>query len=285
MKRTPIGPRFTRQLIKVNDQVCYSALHQWEFQQLLGPLVASQPSDFTPSLFPANPFADTINRKLGDLPAFANEAEQVALRMGVIAGVEHGLAYLEEVQALRQSLSSSHADGIKDDAEEEQLRLKVDAWSGQAPVKAYFRTFGYLRLLRNHYAHVNETLHPSFKTHIRSHGTSLNRFWDNGLTELHGIDFKTLGSLALTPNLTFGIMNLLRVCVLHIDAMVAETLTLAEIVPTVVDEILKPPKNRQLKVERLSSKVRARLIAGWNIAEGLPLVTREVEKAVAARLG
>jgi hypothetical protein len=103
MKKTPAAARFIRQLIKVNDQVCFSALRQWEFEQALAPLVISRPADFTAAVFSANPSAGSIYRKIGDLPAFSQEAEQVALRTGVIAAVEYSLAYLEEVQTLRQS--------------------------------------------------------------------------------------------------------------------------------------------------------------------------------------
>ena len=126
----------------------------------------------------------------------------MALRMGVIASVEHSLAYVEEVQAFRQALVNSEGDDVKDDAEEEQFRLKIERWSGRSPPSGYFRTLGYLRLLRNHYAHVNDTPHPSFKTYVRSYGTPLNKFWNNGVTDVHGIDFRTLATI------TFGLFRI-----------------------------------------------------------------------------
>jgi hypothetical protein len=282
MKRTPVSARFTRQLIKVNDQVCFSALRQWEFEQRLTPLVINRPTDFTPEVFEENPFSASIYRKIGDLPTFSKEAEQVALQMGVIASVEHSLAYLEEVQTFRQSLIKTEGDEIKHDAEEEQLRLKIERWSGKSPVSGHFRTVGYLRLLRNHYAHVNDVPHPSFKTYIRSYGTPLNKFWKNGVTDLHGIDFKTLETVNLTPDLTFGIMNVLRVSLRHIDEAVADTLVLADAVRFILDDIFKSTRNRQLRIDRILSKAKTRLSMGWNIDASLLVVTKEVENILAA---
>jgi hypothetical protein len=277
MKRTPVSTRFTRQLIKVNDQVCFAALRQWEFEQTLAPLLLSRPAEFTPTVFATNPFAESIYRKVGELPAFSEEAEQVALHMGVIASVEHSLAYIEEVQTFRQSLISSAGDEIKDDAEEEQLRLKIKQWSGETTPSGYFRTLGYLRLLRNHYAHVNDSSHPSFKTYVRSHGTPLNKFWSNGVTDVHGIDFRTLATIPLTPELTFGIMNVLRVSLRHIDHLVSDTISVTAAVRFVFNEIRKSPRSRRLSTDRIASKIRARLKNDWNIEEGRAVIINAVE--------
>lgn len=276
MRKTPVAARFMQQLIRVNDQMCYSALQQWEFQRTLEPLVSSRAADFTPAVFHSNPFAENIFRRIGELPVFLAESEQVALRMGVIAAAEYSIAYIEEVQAFRQKLVASAGDTIKNDAEEEQLLHKIEAWSGNAPVSGYFRTLGYLRLLRNHYAHINEKPHQAFKTYIGSFGTPLNRFWDNGVTDVHGIDFRTLPKTALTPKLIFGIMNIARVSIQHIDDMVARTLTLADAVRWQVEKILQSANNRQLPVERLASKIRARLEMDWKIESGLSEIIREI---------
>jgi len=284
MKKTPAAARFTHQLIKVNDQLCFSALRQWEFEQALAPLIVTRPADFTPAIFSANPFAGNIYRKIRDLPAFSREAEQVALRMGVIAGVEHSLAYLEEVQSLRQSLIKSVEDGIKDDAEEEQLRRKIERWSGKSPDAGHFLTLGYLRFLRNHYAHVNDKPSAAFGRYISSYGTPLNKFWNNHATDLHGIDFRTLASVTLTPDLTFGIMNVMRVCLQHVDCLVADTLSVTAVVQYLLDEIFQSPRDSRLGIERIASKVKHRLRMAWNIHLSLPVVAEEVERCIANRL-
>lgn len=280
MKKTPIGGRFTKQLIRVNDQVCFAALQQWEFNRQLKTLVDNSPNEFTTDVFDKNPFANAIYRRLGELLEFAKGAEEIALQMGIIAAVEYVLSHLEEVQALREGLVPEGEESIKDDAEEEQLRLKISRWRGGPPTSGYFRTLGYFRLLRNNYAHVHETPTSAFTTYIRSYGTPLNTFWDNGVTDIHGINFRTLAETILTPDLAFGVMNLLRVCVQHIDGMVAETLSSDDVVRWLVLKIREAPKDRHLPVDRLSSKVAVRLRMEWNIELPLPMVVRQVEDVI-----
>lgn len=185
MPKTPVASRFLLRLIDVGDQICFSALRQWEFDRILSGVAAQSPKDFTPAVFAANPFSNRIYRRVGDLPQFSSDAEQVALKMGVIASVEHVLACLEEMQTFRAALASTNADAISNDAEEEQLRLKIEAWSGAKATAAYFRTIGLFRLLRNHYAHLNDKPHPALKSYIAANATTLNRFWAKAPTQLH----------------------------------------------------------------------------------------------------
>jgi hypothetical protein len=280
VKKTPLGGRFIKQLIRVNDQVCFAALQQWEFTQHLNPLIDDSPKRFTTDVFSSNPFAKAIYRRVGELPDFSRDAEEIALQMGIVAAVEYVLAYMEEIQLFRERLIKDCAEPIKDDAEEEQLRLKISRWCGSSPKVGYFRTLGYFRLLRNHYAHVNETPSSAFKAYMRSHGTPLNSFWDNGVTDVHGIDFRALAMTRLTPDLAFGVMNLLRVCVQHVDEMIAGTVSIGDAVRWTVLQIKTSPQARHLPIDRLSSKVAARLRMEWNLEEPSSTVVRQVEGVI-----
>lgn len=230
-----------------------------QVRKVLSGVAAQRPKDFTPAVFAANPFSNRIYRRIGDLPQFSADAEQVALKMGVIASVEHVLACLEEMQTFRAALTSTNADAISNDAEEEQLRLKIEAWSGAKPIAAYFRTIGLFRLLRNHYAHLNDKPHPALKSYIAANAATLNRFWAKAPTQLHGLDFHTISGTPLTFELAIAIVNLLRVSVLHIDEMLAATLKFDEVVGWLLVEVRKHPRSAGLTLDRLASKVRLRL--------------------------
>lgn len=65
MQKTPVTSRFPQRLIYVGDQICFSALRQWEFDRTLAGAAAQSPADFTPSVFASNPFS---NRSLADQP-------------------------------------------------------------------------------------------------------------------------------------------------------------------------------------------------------------------------
>lgn len=281
MRKTPLSHRFTQQLNRVNDQICFAALQQWDFASRLEPLVVSRPKDFSTDVFPINPYAEAIYRRVSELADLSGDAEVIALQMGVVASVEHLLAYLEEVQTFRESLIADDGEAIRDDAEEEQLRLKITRWQGSEPTSQYFRTLGYFRHLRNHYAHVNPKPVSAFATYIRSHGTPLNTFWNNGVTDVHGVDFKTLANSSLTPELAFGVMNLLRVCLRHVDEIVAETLTLADAVRWIVQQIRNVPRNRTMDARRLESKVTVRLKMEWNLEADSSKVRQATDAALA----
>lgn len=282
MKKTPLASRFTQQLNRVNDQICFAALQQWDFARRLEPLVASRPREFSTEVFPTNPYAESIYRRVSELAELSGDAEVIALQMGVVASVEHILAYMEEVQTFRKNLIADDSEAIRDDAEEEQLRLKIIRWRGSEPTSQYFRTLGYFRHLRNHYAHVNSTPISAFATYIRSYGTPLNSFWNNGVTNIHGVDFRTLGGSKLTPELAIGVMNLLRVCLWHVDEIVAETLTLADAVRWIVQQIHGMPRNRTISGTRLESKVTLRLKMEWNLEAGASTIRQAINAALLA---
>lgn len=275
-KKTPIGARYVQRVNEVNDQLCFAALQQWELERRLAEVIAIRSSDYTHQIFPDNPFAMRIHRQMQDLPRFVNGTKQIALRMGVIAAVEHFLAYLEDVQLFRSKLRPSAVDTILDDAEEEQLRKKIKAWAGSSPPPEYFLTFGYLRLLRNHYAHVNDAPHTSLDTYIRTKGTILNRFWKKRGTALQQLDFKTVATSPLTPEIAFEIINVLRISLVEVDRMVAETCGLQEIVLNVLQDKKQKRLNPQIPRERLSSKVRGRISSDWGWDVSLSEVTRAI---------
>ncbi|MBZ9920868.1 hypothetical protein FJ942_06975 [Mesorhizobium sp. B2-4-2] len=277
MKKTPLASRFLKQLICVNDQICFSALQQWDFANRLAPMVNAIPKEFSTAAFPNNPYAASIFRSVSDLATFAGEAELVALQMGVVASVEHLLAYMSDVQHLRESLVTTSGDPIFDDAEEEQLRLKVCRWKGSDPASGYFKTLGYFRHLRNHFAHVNAKPTSAFATYIRSHGTPLNKFWNNGRTDLHGVDFRSLAGIQLTPDLALGVMNLLRVCLRHVDDIVADTLSLEDAVHWIVRDIRSAPRNNGIDAGQLESKVTARLEMEWGVKADVLAIHKAVE--------
>ncbi|VVT16071.1 hypothetical protein [Hoeflea sp. EC-HK425] len=281
MRKTPLGTRFTRQLNRVNDQICFAALQQWDSAKRLETLAKDRPKAFSTEVFEDNPYAKTIYRRAKELPELSRDAQAVALQAGVVASVEYILAYMQDVQVLREGLVAETGDPISEDAEEEQLRQKIERWKGKPPTSNYFRTLGYFRLLRNHYAHVNEKPTKAFQSYIRSYGTPLNTFWRNGVTDLHGVDFKSLATTDLTPDLAFGIMNLLRVCLRHVDDMIADTLSLADIVRGIVMQIRLEPRSRKLPHPRLVSKVAARLKLEWG-REGDAIQVEKVIEAVLA---
>ena len=259
MEKTPIRTRFVKQLIRVNDQLCFAALGRHEFGRTLGELVRASPKEFTTAAFADNPYAKRLYRQMADMPEFAMKSEQTELQMGVIAGVEYALAYVDEVEAFRRSARPSDADLISTDAPEDQLFAKMTRWLGREPEKETYRSLGYLRLLRNQYAHVNDDPSPAFARYVAKHAHHLQRYWDNGITDLGAVSFRSLPRDALTAECAFAIMNLLRVSVEKIDCDFASTLELDDILNFVVAEAFEGAAHHDRAPERLAHRVRSDL--------------------------
>src|SRR5690349_5200579 len=124
MEKTPIRTKFVKQLVRVNDQLCFAALARHEFGRSLGELVCAFPEKFTTEAFADNPYAKRLYRQMAEMPAFAMKSEQTELQMGVIAGAEYALAYAEEIEAFHALVKPSDADLIHLDAPEDQLFAK-----------------------------------------------------------------------------------------------------------------------------------------------------------------
>lgn len=262
MDRTPIGKKFIEELIKVNDQLCYSALLHHEFEGATLDHAKSSPDEFTSSIFPSNPFSERLYRRAKDLPAFSLQSRTTGFRMAVIVGYEHVLAYLEEAQAFRARRKPSPEDSIYDDAPEDQIFNKLTNWLPQSPNKGYFTTLGYFRHMRNTFAHGHVGPSKEFSAFAAQHSHSLRKFWSNGVTDLGGFDFKSAQSKTLSADTAFAIMNLFRICLREIDSLLASTLSLEDVLGPTVGGIIerKLQKCCELVINQLTSKSKRKSI-------------------------
>lgn len=283
MFKTPIRAKFVSRLEKINDQLCYTAFARHELDIVLTSHAAASADKFTTAVFPANPYADRIFRKLKDLPAFGAASKEIELQMVVIAAVEHALAYASEIESFRRLTSPTATDDIAIEAAEDQLFEKVSQWAGSTPPRGDFRTLGYLRLLRNHYAHVNDVPSSAFSAYIATHAHHLQRFWNNGVTQLAGLRFKTLPDAPLTSEIAFAIMNLVRVVIEHIDFVFASTLQLDRVVFQIAAELLDTVKGHDRSAARLAPKVRFVLEHGYGVKQDTAQIQPLVESFLETR--
>jgi hypothetical protein len=263
MEKTPIRSKFVKRLVRINDQLCFAALGRHELGLTLSALADTRPNDYTTAVFPNNPHAPRLYRKLKDVPAFAAESEQIEFQMGIVASVEHALAYVEEIEEFRARLRPSPGDVIAMKGAEDQLYAKMTDWAGAAPAVGPYRTLGYLRLLRNHYAHVNDEPTQAFSSYLANHSHQLQRFWTNGVTDLGGIVFRTFPDESLTPRSAFAVMNLLRVVIEVIDREFVATLDLNDVVDSVMEDMFERVDANDRFAEPLTRKVRAAIQYGY----------------------
>jgi hypothetical protein len=137
------------------------------------------------------------------------------------------------------------------------------------PKKGYFTTVGYCTNMRNSFAHAYDNASKELTQFAANNGHELNKFWDNGKTDLRGLDFKKAAKTELTPDMAFTFMNLLRICLDEIDEKFAASLSLDDVLRFVVNEIVKGKPD----LRRLPTKVasKARIVIKMNYGETLPL--------------
>lgn len=281
MFKTPIRAKFVSRLERINDQLCFAAFGRHELGALFALHVESSPEDYSTQVFPANPYAGRIYRKMKDIPSFAAVSDEIELQMVVISGGEHALAYIVEIEKFRSKLLPSPADAIARDAPEDQIFDKMSQWAGALPPRGDYRTLGFLRLLRNHYAHVNEAPSPAFAAYLAQHAHHLQSFWNNGVTHLGNFRFRTLIDAPLTAEDAFAIMNLLRVVIEHVDASFAATLSLDAVLPEVTAHLIATRPGHDRTPARLSPKVRAAIEHDYGCKFGIDEIRSRVEACFA----
>lgn len=256
MRRTPILRRYEHALARVNDQLCFSALASHELSKTIKSVLASKGETFTIEAFPENPNTERLNRRVKDLPVFASEADVTAYRMGVVTGYEHLAAYLEDALDYRKAIQPSPQDQLKKDELEQKVAQRLNGWSPGAAKLGYFRTVGYLRHLRNSFAHAHESPSDELVSYAAAHAYALNKFWDNGRTDIGDIDFLTLPSNDITAEVAFALMNLTRICLREIDRIIAGTLTNDAVLEFVLEAAWKQQAHTRMDAARLAAKAR-----------------------------
>lgn len=283
MKRTPIVRRYEHALALVNDQLCFSALASHELSNAIGIVSASKGEMFTTDAFPENPYTERLFRKVKDLSAFASNADETAYRMGVVFAYEHLAAYLEDVLQYRRALHPSPQDKLKHDALEDMVAQRIEGWSPGVAEQGYFRTIGYLRHLRNSFAHAHVGPSDELAAYAAVHAYSLSKFWDNGRTDIGKIDFRALPSNRMTPQSVQALMNLTRICLHQIDQLIAKTLSTDAVLEIALGNVWRHHTRIRAVAERMAAKARGLIEADFGEKLPLELVVAAADRFIRER--
>ena len=216
--------KFESKLEDMNDQLCYFLFSDIEANNVFADLEQNVAGTYTTEVFSKNEFSERLHIKIEALPAFRTKAFHTLVSMSVIASVEYLLSYLEEIEEFRSNVKESIHDGITDKKPEEQLRRKLSHWLDEDPDGAVIKTMAYLRLRRNHIAHVREEMSDGYRSLIKNDSNYLNNYWAKQATELNGFDFSQQSYAEFEVNEVFALINLSRVCMRKVDSMMLSTI-------------------------------------------------------------
>lgn len=263
--KTPLRNLYIDRLAEVNDQLCYFHFVDEELRQVLNQGSFDE-ADMTTDVFPDNPFSSRIHVKIGSLGGFRERSRASVAGTSVAFGVEHLLSFLDDLLDLKCRVSG--LDKIENDADsiEDYLSKCLTNWGVTlaSPTTDFLKTVRYLRLRRNHIAHVRDSLTDGFEQFIRQNSHHLNKFW-NARTSMPGFDFADQNVASFSEDEAYTCMKLLRVCVEEIDSLVADTLSQADLILFEETAVLANDPQIKNQMERIGRKVRRRLIQDFGV--------------------
>ena len=220
MPKTPLILETRQKLRLLGDQLYYTTFVDELVVAMIGSRPTSDLARFTPDVFPGSKKAPRINIPLSRLAAFRESALSAGFGAVVVASYEVCNSYMLGLPRLLRRLCTRRVADEYSDKPEENARLAlVDAASPPIDTEV-FETLKYVRLRRNHIAHLREDPGKELATLIRQRGTHLNRYWD----EPAEITFADWPSETLSEAEAVGLLKHLRICIEQIDEAAGQCL-------------------------------------------------------------
>jgi hypothetical protein len=224
MKRTPILDSVVRRLNAINDLVWLQEFSLYELDQRNASLSAKARQLCTSDIFGQNPFSARINLRMERVPQFRNELTATLCQAVFSQSYELLNDYLDEVTLLLQHLGKRNWVTSNDRAPEKKFSDSWDASGYPSLQPEYIATYKYLRLRRNHYAHIAQTVSPAFSCFLNTTGAQLNAFWRDPSRIGVGTPLDFSSSTIFAPNVDESI-SMLRVFLLWVTFFDASIVT------------------------------------------------------------
>lgn len=219
--KTPLRNESLGVLARVNDQVCFVLFLDSYVGPELQHLAQVRSTDFTPTVFPHNAFAERIYVPVGKLPQFRSEQVVTALGVSFAFAVEQLLLYIGK--AIRHwgevNGSSCHVTEPIDAC----LQNCATIGAKQVIESNLIKTVKYLRLRRNHVIHAASDVTSELVKMLKYDGSVLQKHWQSKTT-IPGVDFSSEAVRTFTADETISLIKLVRICVEEIDEFLAREL-------------------------------------------------------------
>ena len=202
--KTPHRKESLNALARLNDQVCFVLFIDSHVGPELQQLATDRPAEFTPAVFPHNPFAERIYVPIGHLPKFRSEQVVTALGVSFAFAVEQLLLYIES--AIRHWMQINGTPC--------QITEPIDACLQTCAAKSakhaigsnLFKTVKYLRLRRNHVIHAASQLTSELEKTLKYDGPVLQQYWESKTT-IPAVDFSSETVRTFTADETISLIN------------------------------------------------------------------------------
>lgn len=283
-KKTPVGSRIHDSLTTTNDAVCFFAFQNYELGSIIQEEIQKdirnihRDSTLADEVFVENPFVGRINLRLKDLESQSQYSLNKSLQMGLLWSVEHALAFISETIFQAEKVKSFNYK-LNNDREKIEFILKDICIINQVMMPLH--TIDFFRYARNMWAHANDKPSKQFNRFQNEKSKELQFYWNTThFNKDFSFVFSDFDPLVLNFDDAIYSINLIRVAIARIDCEFAKTIPVDHLISESVTGILESNPTLKGNYERLSRKVRRKIIIEYGLEDESLLTDHEVERVL-----
>lgn len=250
---------FRKRLTDLNDQLCYFLLLERELNRNLEVLEPSSKANYTTEVFADNIYAKKLHVYLENLPDF--QAKYRISTFGSYFSLSYEVVkeYYNEALTLLEKFGKRalvKRDRNKDEPPEEYYFRILKEFGYALPDEEIKQTLTYLRLRRNHFVHLGQTVDSDFRSHIGTQGAKLNHYWKDALKSL---DFKSTAVAEFHEGEIIELIKIIRVLFEELDDGVINSLSSKKVLKHLIQEKihLKSTEISRNVADKYVRKIRA----------------------------
>lgn len=273
--KTSLLKKYIDRLASLNDQLCFFQFNRNELNKRLNDFGSKAGELYTPDLFVNNVMAPRINVTINELPKFQELNEKFTFGAYISTSYEVTSYYLRDSLDILCQFNPSTYVVTNDNQLEEKYVLTLNSSSCTLPPRELIDTIKYIRLRRNLFTHIADSISTPMNNLIQTQGANLNSYWSHTLT---GLDFESTDVLDFGESETIDILKLLRIIVETLDENLANNLSKEGIITFLAHEQFasKPQRINAIVVKERIRKI----IALGQAVFGVNLIDSDIEPIV-----
>lgn len=273
--KTFLIKKYIDRLASLNDQLCFFQFNRNELNKRLNDFGSKAGELYTPDLFAENAMAPRINVTIKELSRFQKLNEKFTFGAYISTSYEVASYYLQDSLEVLKRFNPNSYVVTNDNQLEEKYFLTLNSSSCTLPSRELIDTIKYIRLRRNLFTHIADSISAPMKNLIQTQGANLNSYWSHTLNSL---DFESTNVLDFGEEETIDILKLLRIIVETLDANLASNLSKEGIITFLAQEQFasKPQKLNTVVVKERTRKIKVLGQATF----GVNLIDSDIEPIV-----
>lgn len=273
--KTTLLKKYIDRLASLNDQLCFFQFNRNELNKRLDDFSLKAGELYTPDLFANNVMAQRINVTINNLPKFQELNEKFTFGSYISTSYEVTGCYLLDSLEILNQFNPNKFVPTNNSQLEEKYFLSLNSSGCILPPRELIDTLKYIRLRRNLFIHISDSISDPLTNLIQTKGAALNSYWRQTLT---GLDFENANVLAFEEAETIDMLKLLRIIVETLDANLANNLSKEGIINFLAQEQFAS-KPQRINADVISKRIR-KIKALGRATFGVILVDSDIEPVV-----